>query len=333
MTTHSLEQLRQFNKISLGFLPTPVMALPRFSKALDGPAIWIKRDDNTGLAMGGNKVRKLEFLLADAIANQADTIVTAGAAQSNHCRQTAAAAARLGLRCHLLLGGEAPPSKQGNLLLDDLLGAQIHWAGDNRKGEDVDTLMAELHSAGHNPYWVPYGGSNALGTLAFAAALVELNQQLGQKSAISDIVFASSSGATHAGLVLGNELLGCPYRITGINIDKSEHGDGSFRQYIMQLVNQAAELIEFDFECQASQLELDSAYVGDGYGVVAELEREAIRLMAQTEGILVDPVYTGRALGGLIDKVRNQQYADEAAVLFWHTGGAPALFAYQESLG
>ena len=333
MTTHSLEQLRQFPRISLGFLPTPVTPLPRLSKTLDGPALWIKRDDNTGLALGGNKVRKLEFILADAMANQADTIVTAGAAQSNHCRQTAAAAARLGLRCDLLLGGDAPPASQGNVLLDQLLGAHIHWMGRHRKGEDIEILMDNLRADGLKPYWVPYGGSNALGALAFAAALVELHEQLGQEAPIRHIVFASSSGGTHAGLMLGNQLLGSPYRITGINIDKNLDGNRAFRQHVLSLANEGAQHLQLDHQFQDTQIELDSAYVGDGYGIVGDLERQAIRTIARTEGVLVDPVYTGRALGGLFDKVRNNQFPEDEAVLFWHTGGAPALFAYRDSLG
>ena len=166
------------NKIKLGFMPTPVGILESFSEMLGGPEIWIKRDDLTGLALGGNKTRKLEYILCDALANAADTIVTAGAVQSNHCRQTAAAAAQLGLECHLVLGGNEPENISGNLLLDRMLGAKIHWAGSNRKGEDIPEIVSQLRQQGKNPYIVPYGGSNEFGALGFASALFELDQQM-----------------------------------------------------------------------------------------------------------------------------------------------------------
>lgn len=161
---------------SLGFFPTPLVALSKLSKKLDGPTIFMKRDDNTGLALGGNKTRKLEFIIGDALAKGADTIVTAGAAQSNHCRQTAAAAASLGLECHLVLGGKEPAQASGNLLLDKIFGCHIHWAGANRKGEDIPDIVEQLITQGKKPYVVPYGGSNELGALAFVEAYKELEE-------------------------------------------------------------------------------------------------------------------------------------------------------------
>ncbi|NRA72164.1 MAG: D-cysteine desulfhydrase family protein [Gammaproteobacteria bacterium] len=318
---------------ALGFFPTPLVELTNLSKKIDGPKIFMKRDDNTGLALGGNKTRKLEYILGDALAQGADTIVTAGAAQSNHCRQTAAAAAKLGLECHLVLGGQEPQHFDGNLLLDKIFGCQIHWAGNNRKGEDIPQIVEQLKKAGKKPYVVPYGGSNELGAIAFIEALKELELQLKEiKTSITYIIFASSSGGTHAGLMLGKRLLKSSYQIVGINIDKDETDKVPFDQYIVSLANKTAKLIGADQQFSDQDLILNSDYVGAGYGVIGELENEAISLTAQTEGILLDPVYTGRAMGGLINMIRTGEIKKTDSVLFWHTGGAPALFAYSEGL-
>lgn len=318
---------------SLGFFPTPLVELSRLSKKLDGPTIFMKRDDNTGLALGGNKTRKLEFIIGDALAKGADTIITAGAAQSNHCRQTAAAAASLELECHLVLGGKEPEQASGNLLLDKIFGCHIHWAGANRKGEDIPSIVEQLISQGKKPYVVPYGGSNELGALAFVEAFKELESQRDSMDlSFTHIFFASSSGGTQAGLMLGNKIFNSPYQIVGINIDKGETDKVPFDQYTLALANRTAELIGANYEFSESDLILNADYVGEGYGVVGALENEAIALTAQTEGILLDPVYTGRAMGGLIDMIRTGQIKKTDRVLFWHTGGAPALFAYSNDL-
>jgi D-cysteine desulfhydrase len=293
----------------------------------------MKRDDNTGLALGGNKTRKLEYIMGDALAKGADTVITAGAIQSNHCRQTAGAAASLGLECHLVLGGEEPEQPQGNLLLDKVYGCHIHWAGENRKGEDIPALVAQLKAEGKKPYVIPYGGSNELGAIAFIEAYKELNaQREALKVDFSHIIFASSSGATHAGLMLGNKILQTHSQIIGINIDKGEMDKVPFDEHIVSLANSTAQFIAADYQFTADDLILNSDYVGDGYGVIGELEKEAIALTAQNEGILLDPVYTGRAMGGLIDMIRTEQIKATDNVLFWHTGGAPALFAYADDL-
>ncbi|MBE0441641.1 MAG: D-cysteine desulfhydrase family protein [Psychrobacter sp.] len=318
---------------SLGFFPTPLVALSKLSKKLDGPTIFMKRDDNTGLALGGNKTRKLEFIIGDALAKGADTIVTAGAAQSNHCRQTAAAAASLGLECHLVLGGKEPAQASGNLLLDKIFGCHIHWAGANRKGEDIPDIVEQLITQGKKPYVVPYGGSNELGALAFVEAYKELeSQRKSMNLSFTHIIFASSSGGTQAGLMLGKKAFNSPCQIVGINIDKGETDKVPFDQYTLSLANRTAKLIGADYEFSESDLILNSDYVGEGYGVVGALENEAIALTAQTEGILLDPVYTGRAMGGLIDMIRIGVIKKTDSVLFWHTGGAPALFAYSNDL-
>ncbi|WDE14196.1 D-cysteine desulfhydrase family protein [Thalassomonas haliotis] len=321
---------QQFAKVDLGFFPTPLVKLSRLSQAL-GCEIWMKRDDMTGLAFGGNKTRKLEYILGDALAKGCDTIITAGAAQSNHCRQTAAAAAQLNLECHLLLGGEQPEKAQGNLLLDNLFGCYIHWAGDNRKGEDIPALYQSLQAEGKTPYIVPYGGSNALGALAFIDAVKELAEQ-SRGLAFSRLIFASSSGGTHVGLMLGKRLFNQAFELVGINIDKDENPDMPFDGQILELARKTAVMIGSSETFSSQDLLLNPDYLAEGYGIVGAAENEAIALTAQLEGILLDPVYTGRAMAGLIDMIRTGEIRQGEQVLFWHTGGAPSLFACADQL-
>jgi D-cysteine desulfhydrase len=323
--------LKDIDKTSLGFFPTPLVELSRLSQFLGGPKIYMKRDDLTGLALGGNKTRKLEYILAEALKQGCDTIITAGAAQSNHCRQTAAAAAKLNLECHLLLGGEAPLKAQGNLLLDHIFDCHIHWTGSNRKGEDIARIFAQLTAEGKTPYLVPYGGSNELGAISFIDAVAELDQQNNGRE-FSHVVFASSSGGTHAGLILGKQIYNKTFELVGINIDKDTNATLPFDQQIIELVNSTAKFIGLDFTFSKDQLILNSDYVGDGYGVVGPQENEAIALTAKLEGVLLDPVYTGRAMSGLIHLIRSGKLGKRDQVLFWHTGGAPSLFAYADDL-
>ncbi|HOI91589.1 MAG TPA: D-cysteine desulfhydrase family protein [Candidatus Rifleibacterium sp.] len=323
----------EFPRQSLGFFPTPLHELKNLSAALCGPQLFVKRDDLTGLALGGNKTRKLEYLVGAAVVKGADTLITAGAIQSNHCRQTAAAAARMGMACHLVLGGSAPSAANGNLLLDGLLGATIHWAGEHRKGEDIPRIAEELRAAGRRPFIVPYGGSNEIGALGFVEGLRELQEQAAAMNLEFDhIIFASSSGGTHAGLMIGRELLKMPCRLTGIAIDKVGSADKSFRQQIIELANAAGQMLGLDHHFSAADLHLNEDFTGAGYAVIGETEREAISLCARHEGILVDPVYTGRALAGMIGLIRNGTFKKHEKVLFWHTGGSPALFAYSDAL-
>lgn len=319
-------QLQALNPLALGHLPTPLEPLPRLSRALGGPEIWVKRDDQTGLATGGNKVRKLAYLMAAAIRQNADPVMTAGAQQSNHARQTAAAAARAGLPCVLVLGGAPPAAAQGNYLLDTILGAEVRWAGEQPLMAALTLDAAALREEGRAPYVIPYGGSNPLGVCGYVAAMVELWEQMRARDLHFDtIVVASSSGGTQAGLILGARALGYPGRILGISIAEPAT---SFRQEIAQLANGAARLLALDITIPPNDILVSDAYLGGGYGVVSDLEREAIALTGRTEGLLVDPVYTGRAMGGLIDRARHGGFAPGERVLFWHTGGIPALFAY-----
>jgi D-cysteine desulfhydrase len=320
---------------SLAFLPTPLHPLPRLNAWLRNngvPAeIWIKRDDQTGLALGGNKTRKLEFLLADALAQRCDTLITTGAVQSNHCRQTAAAAAQAGLECHLVLGGQPPEAPNGNLLLDMLFGATLHWTSRENRLSRLARLRAELEEAGKRPYFITYGGSDRVGASGYAVAVEETLGQARERGVAFDaIVFASSSGGTHAGLVAGSWALGSGVPVIGISIDESE---AELRAKVAALATETASHLGFPSAFVPSDIRVSAEYLGAGYGVVGDLEREATRIMARAEGILLDPVYTGRAFGGLLDILRRAPgtlapEGDAPRILFWHTGGAPALFAY-----
>jgi L-cysteate sulfo-lyase len=322
-------------RIRLAQLPTPVDVLSRLSETLGGPRILVKRDDQTGLAGGGNKTRKLEFLVADALAQEADVLVTAGAAQSNHCRQTAAAAAKAGLGCVLVLGGEAPAAPNGNLLLDQLLGAQIHWSGAHRKGEDLETVAESLRREGRKPYVVPYGGSNAIGAVGYALAMRELARHKpgeGSIENIDHIVFATSSGGTQAGLMVGARLVGYTGQVVGIDVDKRDPAAPDYPAQLAQLANETVALLGLHTMFSPREFNVVGDYAGAGYGVVGNLEREAIQLVGRLEGLLLDPVYTGRAMGGLIDLIRSGAFRSGETVLFWHTGGTPALFSYADAL-
>jgi D-cysteine desulfhydrase family pyridoxal phosphate-dependent enzyme len=324
----------------LAQLPTPLEPLTRLGKVLGIPSLWIKRDDQTGLALGGNKTRKLEFLIADALAQKADVILTAGAAQSNHCRQTAAAAARAGLPCVLVLGGSAPEFPNGNLLLDTLLGAEIHWTDRDRRGERMQEIAETYRRAGKHPYVIPYGGSNGVGAQGYVLAMQELMEQVKQTGVRPDtIIVASSSGGTQAGLVLGAKLYGYTGKIVGVSIDKGERGPERFEVELAAIANDTAGIMEAGVRVTAEDFLVDYGYLGEGYGVVGAVERESLPLMARHEGIILDPVYTGRAFGAVL-KYRQEHGAGNGekeknegeSVLFWHTGGAAAVFAYSKEM-
>jgi D-cysteine desulfhydrase len=309
-------------RLYFAHLPTPVEELPRLTKYLGGPRLLVKRDDQTGLAFGGNKTRKLEFLVAEAQAQGAKTLISAGALQSNHCRQTAAAAARFGLECILVLTGEMPSQPSANLLLDQLFGAEIVPVADRA---DRDRILQETFNkavqAGKEPYLVPYGGSSPIGALGYAFAVEEFVKQ---ETGADWIVFATSSGGTQAGLTLGKRLFGYQGNILGISIDESE---AWLKSHVSALASQASELLGERIEFSPEDVMASDAYCRAGYGVLTAAEREAVRLFAGYEGLLLDPVYTGRAAAGLIDLIRKGFFKREETVLFWHTGGQPALFA------
>lgn len=326
------------NRIHLAHLPTPIEHLPRLSKHLAGPDIFIKRDDQTGLATGGNKVRKLEFLVADAIAQGCDHLVTIGATQSNHCRQTAAAAAQQGLGCSLILNGTAPVHKSGNVLLDDLLGAHMYW---NDKEEQLAPEKAwgpfrmqevadELLSMGRKPYLIPVGGSNVLGATGYVWAMRELKEQLTAASINIDfIVIASGSGGTQSGMVLGAKIYDIRSSIIGIAISQQAE---QLQTQVAALATATATHLGMGTVSVADMVNVNDDYLGNGYAQVGEGEREAIRMMAQKEGILLDPVYTGRAMSGMIDLIRWGAFTRGQSVLFWHTGGTAAMSAFAAKL-
>jgi len=317
-------------RVRLGHLPTPLEELPRLTRALGGPRLLVKRDDQTGLATGGNKTRKLEFSVAEALRQGADTLVTLGAVQSNHARQTAAAAARCGLRCFLVLRGHAPTAATGNLLLDHLLGAQVIFSGARTREEIAAEVVAEQRGAGHRPYLIPVGASDEVGAVGFVAALEELRGQLEEQRLRNDrIVVASSSFGTQAGLCVGAKALGFPPQIAGIAIDarRSELQAG-----VADIARRTIQRLGLELSLAPEEVVAFDGYLGAGYAVMGEPEREAILLAARHEGLLLDPVYTGRAMAGLIDLIRKGEIGNQETVLFWHTGGAAALYAYAEEL-
>lgn len=321
------------HKFDLGFFPTPLHRLKNLSEKQVPYNIFIKRDDQTGLASGGNKTRKLEYLIQEALENGCDTVITAGAQQSNHCRQTAAACAIAKLKCHLLLGGTAPQNYNGNLLLSHLLGAQIHFTGENRKGEDIDNLKNKLEIEGKKPFEIPYGGSNITGALGFVNAVKELKTQLiAQNLQIDYLFFASSSGGTQAGLTLGNDLYNLNMKLIPIGIDKNETQGLSLEEVVLMLVNEGKLLLNIKKEYTLNAVKINNDYNEAGYGVITNNEKEALKELAQSEGIILDPVYTGRAFYAMMDYLKKNKISSNANILFWHTGGFPANFYYADQL-
>jgi D-cysteine desulfhydrase len=309
-------------RIYFAHLPTCIEELTRLAEHLHGPRILVKRDDQTGLAFGGNKTRKLEFLVAEALEQGAGMLISGGALQSNHCRQTAAAAARFGLDCTLVLNGEMPEQPSANLLLDQMFGAEIITLSDRAyRDQTLQKTFDKAAAAGRKPYLVPYGGSSPTGALGYAFAVKEFIEQ----NAHADwIVFGTSSGGTHAGLVLGQRVFGFQGKVLGISIDESEEW---LKAHVSALASAASEKLGQQIEFTPADVLANADYCGAGYGVLTDAEREAVRLFAKLEGLLLDPVYTGRAAAGMIDLIRKGFFKKDETILFWHTGGQPALFA------
>jgi D-cysteine desulfhydrase family pyridoxal phosphate-dependent enzyme len=300
--------------------------LERLSEKLDGPELWIKRDDLTGHAFGGNKIRKLEYLVADAQARGADTLVTAGAVQSNHCRQTAGAAARFGMKCVLVLEGDGTQAQIGNVLLDLLFGAEIVWAGNRELQEMLQATFDAESRTDREPYLVPFGGSNPVGSAGYVEAMREF---LAQGLEVDRIIVPVTSGGTTSGLYAGARIFGFGGKITAVRIGRYE---GAVLERLAIHVRETAALFGEEVELDPSEIDVREDYMGPGYGVLTELERDAITTFARLEGILLDPVYTGRAAGGMLDLIRRGEISADERVLFWHTGGTPALFAYGDEL-
>ena len=320
-------ELAKFRRVSLAHLPTPLEELTQLTHFFGGPDILIKRDDCTGLAMGGNKARKLEFLIADAQDRGFDTIVTGGAIQSNHCRQTIAAATKNGLKCILVLTPSWMKGQNGNLLLDKILGAEIVLTNEGQPWEDkYAEIEQELLGQGKNPYVIPTGGSNALGSLGYVEMINELLAQCQQiNRQVNYIVSASGSGGTQAGMVAGNKLNGSPLEVIGVSVGRKKEDSvariSSVAEEVGTLLSQSIVLNEHDVEV------LD-AYKGDGYGVPTEAGLDEIQRVARLEGIILDPIYTAKAMAALADLVKNGRFSKSDTVVFLHTGGTPALFPY-----
>ncbi len=325
--------LSRFPRVQLAHLPTPLEPLERLSDHLGGPRIYVKRDDCTGLATGGNKTRKLEFLLAEALDQGCDTIVTEGGRQSNHVRQTAAAAAKLGLACELVqqashFWDDPDYDVTGNLFLDRLLGAELHAVpGEADRKEGMARVAEAITSRGGKPYVIPAGGSTPLGGLGYAGCAIEISAQAEALGiAVDHIVLASGSGGTQGGLVAGLLALGGAIPALGIDIDADPEGVPA---RVRAIARGTAELLGVAGGVPEAAVAVNSDYAGEAYGAPTEAMVEAVTLLARLEGLLLDPVYSGKAMAGLIDLVRRGFFKSGDTVVFIHTGGIPALFAYR----
>ena len=320
-------------RVPLAHLPTPLERLPRFSESLGGPQIWIKRDDCTGLAMGGNKTRHNEFLMADAVEENADLVVWGAGVQSNNCRQTAASCAKLGIACHLLLSrGGHGHEIQGNLLLDHILGASYEIV-DELVGPELDERIARtaqlFREHGRKVYSWDRSTVKAKAAISYSQCLIEITRQLESQKIEPAALYICSGGSTGAGLALAGKILQITYPIQNI---LPIHWPWDEQQDLSQIANAAADLLEHPERVLPEEINIDGTYVGKGYGIPTDECMEATQLLARTEGILLDPSYTGKAMAGLIDHVRSGRYAPDQHIIFVHTGGTPALFAGSDDL-
>ncbi|MFQ6122669.1 MAG: D-cysteine desulfhydrase family protein [Dehalococcoidales bacterium] len=332
-----IPSIAKLPRISLGNYPTPLMEAYHLSAVLGGPRIIIKRDDLTGLAFGGNKCRKLEYVLADAQQRGIDTLITSGSSQSNHALQTAAAGRKLGMQTFLVLVKGIHVEIQGNLLLQNILNSAVKILDVADPSEMFTTLLKkmneladELRSKGRNPLVIPAGAEVPLGTVGWVNAAEEISQQLrDQKIDVQYVVLPHGGGGTQAGLVLGFKQLKLPLNVVGISV---MHKKGKAIDEVVTLVNETAKLLALDVAITPDEVTVYDDYVGQGYGIITDDCIEAIRLVAQTEGIFLDPVYTGKAMAGLIDLIRKDQFSSKDTVVFIHTGGLPGVFAYHQEL-
>ena len=326
--------LANLNRVSLGEMNTPLEHLPRFSAALGGPQVYIKRDDLTGLAFGGNKTRMLEYSLAVGVERGADTIVYGAAVQSNYCRQLAAACAKLGITLHLILRAEREIDKTaitGNNLLQRLLGAHVTVLSDNDRDRQQEAIAAkaeELRAAGHNVYVPRQADTVDLDVIAYAQSALEVARQCRQQEIDPQRMYVCAADTTQAGLVLGLKAVGSPMQVKGIN--PSFKGDNEER--MAQIANQAAERLDLDVTLTAADFDNDDSFVGDRYGIPTPDGLAALHLLAQKEGILTDPVYSSKALAALVTHIRGGALTAQEPVVFVHTGGAPAIFGYTDEM-
>lgn len=321
----ALQALAAVPSVTLARYPSPIEPLDRLRLALGGPArLLVKRDDAISFGFGGNKVRKIELVAAQAIADGADTLITTGGGQSNHARVTAAAAARLGLRCILVLNGQAPANPSGNALLDLMFGAQIHYVeGREQRAPAMRAIAQRLWAEGRTPLEIPLGASTPLGALGLAKGVGEL---VAERVVPDLIVHSTSSGGTQAGLVAGCILHDLPTRVVGISADTPA---AEMRTIVTTLLRGIADRLGVDPDAFATarEIEVDDGFVGDGYGIPTGASREAAALLARTEALIVDQTYTAKTVAGLIAYVRERRIKESDTVLFWHTGGQVAVFA------
>lgn len=323
----------RFPQAKLCHRPTPIESMPRLSAALNGPNLFIKRDDCTGLATGGNKTRKLEFLLGEALEQGADMLVTHGAVQSNHVRQTAAAACKAGLKCHALLeqrvqNAPAGYDNSGNVLLDKLYGTTLEYRPPGLDmNAETEAVAESLRAEGHRPYFIPGGGSNPVGALGYARCAQEiLDQSTSDGPAFDWLVTATGSTGTHAGLLAGLHALNSTLPVMGISVRQPED-----RQIaaVHGLARKTVDKLGVS-DIPAAKVLVDDGYIGEGYGIPVDSTIEAIEMAAETEGLLLDPVYSAKGMAGLIGLIRKGFFKPSDNVLFLHTGGATALFAYED---
>lgn len=330
------ELLGRLPRVRLAHLPTPLEFLPRFSAAVGGPRIWIKRDDCTGLAFGGNKARHNELILADALRKGADTVVWGAGVQSNNCRQTAAACAKVGLACHLVLGrgkpADGPDLVQGNLLLDHLVGATIEIV-DEAEGPAVDAKIAQaadrMSRLGRKVYEREPEIVKPLAALSYVSAILELLEQTASNDFAPDAIYLCSAGSTGAGVSLAAAALGLNIPVQHVT---PIVWPWDTQAVMTQIANAAAKRLGIETQLNPSDLSVSEEYVGEGYGIPTPSCLEAIQLLARTEGILLDPSYSGKSMAGLIDHIRSGKLGPDQDVVFIHTGGTPALFAYNDQL-
>jgi L-cysteate sulfo-lyase len=329
--------LSRFPRKFFAHLPTPLEFLPSFTKELGGPRIWIKRDDCTGLAGGGNKTRKLEFLLGDALQKNADTIITQGATQSNHVRQTAAIAAKLGLECYAFLEDRTGSHQleynyNGNVLLDQLLNCHLEICElDTDMNGVMEQLAERLRGEGRRPYIIPGGGSNEVGALGYVNAAFELLGQANSSALkIDHVVHATGSTGTQAGLVAGFCVARSHVPVLGIGVRAPREAQES---NVFKLAERTARFLDAEGAVKREDVVANCDYVGDGYGLPTDGMVEAVKLLARTEAILLDPVYSGKGMAGLIDLIRKGQFGKDENVIFLHTGGAQGLSGYREAFG
>lgn len=316
--------LENIKHVSLGFFPTPWQEAKNLSDYLGGPRIFVKREDQSGLALGGNKIRKLEYILADALDQEAKVIITFGAVSSNHARQTAAAAALLGLECQLILTGKEPELIQGNYLLDKILGADTFCVR-NREAEDtLARLTADNLKQGKLSYVIPAGGHTVLGTIAYMQAYQEIKQQFPHE--LAGIITAFGTGTTYAGLYLGSQLDANSIPVIGISVGGDKAWCESETRHVIKQTLHHLDLPAAPFD----PMEIYDEYVGEGYTIPYPRVRTAIELLARTEGILLDPVYSGKAMAGLIDLIQKGRFKAGDNIMFLHTGGAPELFTMHQ---